>query len=65
MFNRINQSKDKTPPLDESDRLIPDDGEEPGVMFNLKSNKNSDLLKTIYQGNEPNSILNAYVFKAN
>ncbi len=29
MLNRIDQSKDKTPPLDESDRLIPDDGEEP------------------------------------
>jgi hypothetical protein len=65
MFNRIDQSKDKTPPLDESDRLIPDDGEEPGIVFRIKTNDNSNQLRNIYQENEPNSILNAYTFKAN
>jgi hypothetical protein len=64
MFNRIDQSKDKTPPLDESDRLIPDDGEEPGIVFRIKTNDNSNQLRNIYQENEPNSILNAYTFKA-
>ncbi len=65
MFNRIDQSKDKTPPLDESDRLIPDDGEEPGIVLRIKTNDNSNQLRNIYQENEPNSILNAYTFKAN
>ena len=65
MFNRIDQSKDSTPPLDKNDRLIPDDGEEPGVMFRIKVSDHFNQLKELYEENEPNSIFNAYVFQAN
>jgi hypothetical protein len=68
MYVRIDNSNDKTPPQDENDKLpipTPITDESFGIEFIIQNNDFSKTFQELYEKNEPNSILNAYVFTAN